>query len=179
MTEIIKPTELESASVSQRVVAFFIDVAVIAGVVFVPTLVNPEGALFPVLALLAVVAMFVYRLLGDALFGGAALGKRLVGIRVVDAETRRPCSRMQCLMRSGIFMIPFAPVIEFIILSSDRQQRWGDQVARTYVLRVHPKTAPLVEPSHPIDFAGLKETVSHLHPHAHADEEGQGRREEG
>ena len=126
MTEIIKPTELESASVSQRVVAFLIDAAVMAGIVWATTLVNPEGTLFLVLAFLAVVAVFVYRLLGDALFGGAALGKRIMGIRVVDAETRRPCSRMQCVMRAGITLIPFAPIVEFIILSSDRQQRWGD-----------------------------------------------------
>lgn len=171
MTEIIKPTELETASVAQRGVAHLIDLGVMMGIWMVPALVGATGNLAILLYLVALVALLTYRLLGDAVFGGAALGKRLLGLRVVDAETRHPCSYMQCAIRTGITLIPLAPVVEFILLAIDGQQRWGDQIARTYVLRLHAKAEPYHAPSHPIDFAGLKETVSHLHPHGHAEGE--------
>lgn len=174
MIEIVKPTEQESASVTQRVVAHLIDLAVMAGIWMVPAKINAVGNTAILLLFLAVAGVLVYRLFGDAIFGGAALGKRALGLRVVDAETRHPCSYMQCAIRTGITLIPLAPIIEFILLAIDGQQRWGDQIARTYVLRVHAKAMPVHEPSHPIDFAGLKETVSHLHPHSHGEAHGHG-----
>ncbi|WP_009960230.1 RDD family protein [Verrucomicrobium spinosum] len=171
MTEIIKPTELETASVAQRVVAHLIDLAVMFGAMMLPVMLNPGGNVEVLMLFCSMFAVLGYRLFGDAVFGGAALGKRLLGLRVVDAETRHPCSYMQCAIRTGITLIPLAPVVEFILLAIDGQQRWGDQLARTYVLRRHAKAEPYHAPSHPIDFAGLKETVSHLHPHGHAEDE--------
>lgn len=172
MTETVKPTELESASVIQRVIAHGIDLAVMIGIGLLPASFGVTENLAIFLYLIALVAAMLYRLLGDAIFGGAAAGKRLLGLRVVDAETRHPCSLIQCAIRTGVTLIPLAPVVEFILLAIDGQQRWGDQLARTYVLRLHAKSEPYHAPSHPIDFAGLKETVSHLHPHGHAEEEG-------
>jgi uncharacterized RDD family membrane protein YckC len=104
-----------------------------------------------------------YRLIADGVFGGAALGKRLLGIYVVDAATRRPCSIGQAAIRMGILVIPFACLIEPVVLACDSQQRWGDRVARTYVLRRHPKKSPVTAtPSRPLNLAGLSETLKKL-----------------
>lgn len=106
---------------------------------------------------------FGYRLFGDGLFHGAALGKRLFRIRVVDAATRQPCSVGQSAIRMGVLFLPFVPIvpiIELIFLAVERQQRWGDQLARTYVLRSCPEWAPEVaRPLRPMDFDRLRETL--------------------
>ena len=160
-----KPTELESASVLQRIVAQCIDLAVALGIIILISAVPaPDGPIRITLGLVGLALGLGYRLLGDALFGGQALGKRLFGIRVVDAATRQPCTRGQCAIRVGVTFIPLVPFIEIILLAVDGQERWGDRVAHTYVLRVHPKPAPIQQSLRPINLSGLKDTLNRINP---------------
>jgi len=158
------PTEFESASFVQRFIAQCIDTAVVVAVVSMPASVAPAHSTLETIVLLCSLLLgLIYRLLADGLLGGAALGKRLLGIYVVDAETRQPCSIGQAAIRMGILVIPFTYLIEPVVLACDGQQRWGDRVARTYVLRRHPKAAPVSGmPSRPLNLARLSETLAKI-----------------
>src|SRR5438067_1448040 len=102
------PTEFESATPFQRIVAQCIDTFLILVLVAIPaSFASPHSTLETLIGLCSVVIGLAYRLLGDGLFGGAALGKRLLGIYVVDAATRKPCSIGQAALRMGILVIPF------------------------------------------------------------------------
>lgn len=74
-----------------------------------------------------------YFLLRDSLGDGASLGKRVYGLRVVDAESGEKCGRMQSAMRQVTMLVPLAPVVELVKLSADGQ-RFGDRFANTRVI---------------------------------------------
>ena len=160
-----KPTELESAAVLARIVAQCIDLAVALFIISLfSALPTPDGAIRVIVGLIGLALGLSYRLLGDGLFGGHAIGKRILGIRVVDAATRQPCSLGQCAIRIGVTFIPLVIFIEIVLLAIDGQERWGDRVARTYVLRVHPKPAPVQQQLRPINLSGLKDTLNRINP---------------
>ncbi len=57
-------------------------------------------------------AGFVYSLIGDGLMDGRSIGKWLVGIKVVDITTSKPCSIHKSILRN----IPFGfAVLMFIV----------------------------------------------------------------
>jgi uncharacterized RDD family membrane protein YckC len=67
---------------------------------------------------------------------GQTLGKRFIGLRVVDAQTGARPSVTQSIMRLVFFHIGmFALFIPtwIILVASDRNQRTGDAVAKTLV----------------------------------------------
>ena len=162
MNENEMPTEYECASVAQRIFARLTDVALIAAILVgvASTLgVNREPILGPVL----LVAALGYYMFCDGLFSGQSPGKRLFGIRVVDARTRGPCSLRQAGLRVVVQFIPFMPIIETLYLAIEGVQRFGDRVANTFVLRVHPKLRP-VENLRPIDLSRLRLTIQEPPP---------------
>ena len=94
-------------------------------------------------------AGMVYLLIGDGLFDGRSLGKKLVALRVVSAVTLRPCTFRDSILRNSIFgvgylfskvlwfgwiFIMLVAAFEFIVLlgSKDRM-RFGDEIAKTLV----------------------------------------------
>lgn len=156
------PTELESASFVQRFIAQAIDTFFISALLSIPSLAPAHSTLQTILIFSSLLLALAYRLVGDGMFGGAALGKRLLGIYVVDAATRQPCSPGQAAIRMGVLVIPLAYLIEPVVLACDGQQRWGDRVAKTYVFRRHPKPAPEAPASRPLNLAGLRETMQKL-----------------
>ena len=160
------PTEFESASVFQRVLAQCIDTTLILVGIWLPVSIASWSSTVAMLAcMFAAFIAFTYRILGDGVFDGAGLGKRLVGIYVVDASTRKPCSLWQAAIRMSVLVIPFVYIIEPIVLACDGQQRWGDQLAKTYVLRRKPKLAPEVSrPLRPINFNQLRDTLEIKRP---------------
>jgi|GEM_PF-1688438 len=158
-----KPEEWQFASVIQRGIAHVIDTAVaLAFILLGSALLSSESLFLNITGILIIAAAWAYRLGGDAFFHGQALGKRLLGIKVVDAEHGRPCTPMQSLIRTGIFLIPVMPLVELVLLAIDGQERWGDRAARTYVLRLHAKQpAELDHQIKPMDFKGLREVLVH------------------
>ncbi len=78
------------------------------------------------------VLFVAYVLLADGLPGGWSIGKYLLGIVVVDAVTRQPCSLWQSFVRNLSLVL----VIDWVFLTGSKQrQRLGDMVARTIVVR--------------------------------------------
>ncbi|MFA4918060.1 MAG: RDD family protein [Thermodesulfovibrionales bacterium] len=95
-------------------------------------------------------AALTYLLIGDGLFDGGSLGKKLIGLRVVSADSFKPCSFRDSILRNGLFGIGFlfykilwlgwifvaiVSAFEFIILlGSKNRMRLGDEFARTIVI---------------------------------------------
>ncbi len=128
--------EFKRAGLLLRAVAKILDFIIIAAAVEV----IPKAGFFAGLA---------YLLIGDGLFGGRSLGKKLIGLRVISADTNTPCTFRDSILRNSTFGIGFLFykirwfgwlfimlifVFEFIIfLGSKDRMRFGDEIAKTIV----------------------------------------------
>jgi uncharacterized RDD family membrane protein YckC len=131
------PEELNRAGLLLRVVAKILDFIIIAAVIEVV----PKAGFFGGLA---------YLLIGDGLFDGRSLGKKLIGLQVVRSDNLKPCTFKDSILRNSIFAIGYlfykvpwfgwifvaaACVLEFLILLGSRNgRRIGDEIAKTVVI---------------------------------------------
>ena len=129
--------EFKRAGLLVRTVAKILDFIIIAAAVEIV----PRAGFF---------AGLTYLLIGDGLFEGRSLGKKLVGLRVISAESALPCTFRDSILRNGIFAIGYlisgifwfgwivvliAAGLEFIILLGSKDgMRIGDELARTVVI---------------------------------------------
>lgn len=129
--------ELKRAGLLLRTIAKILDFILIAAVIEI----IPKAGFFAGLA---------YLLIGDGLFDGRSLGKKLIGIQVVSADTMKPCPFRDSILRNSIFAIGFllyrflwfgwifvaiVCALEFIILLGSRNgMRLGDEIAKTAVI---------------------------------------------
>lgn len=74
---------------------------------------------------------FFYLFLGDGLHHGQSFAKQWLGIRVVEAETGKPCTFGRSFVRN-IFTI-LGP-LDWIFIFGDAHQRLGDKAAGTMVI---------------------------------------------
>lgn len=95
-------------------------------------------------------AGLAYLLLGDGLFDGRSLGKKVIGLKVVSISTFEPCTFRASLLRNstlglgyllglipwiGWIVFPVIAAIEFIlILGNTEGRRLGDEIAGTIVI---------------------------------------------
>ncbi len=100
---------------------------------------NEFGLLFNNLMAMLDFFLFVYIIFRDSV-GGASIGKRIVGCRVVKAADGVPAEFGACLVRNLVFIFPFMAVIELATASfrADRR-RLGDLIAGTLVVHGPPK----------------------------------------
>ncbi|MBS3764186.1 MAG: RDD family protein [Planctomycetes bacterium] len=82
-----------------------------------------------------VVWLLGYMTLKDSL-AGMSPGKAFIGLRVVDAETRKPIGAAESLDRNWPLCIPFFAIVELIVANrrSDKR-RLGDLMANTDVIQ--------------------------------------------
>jgi len=120
-----------------RTVARILDLILIAAVIEV----IPRAGFFAGLA---------YLLLGDGLFDGRSLGKKLIRLKVVSIETLQPCTFRESLLRNstlglgyllwlipwiGWIALPVIAAVEFILILGNKEgRRLGDEIARTTVI---------------------------------------------
>jgi len=128
-----------NADLLLRIIAKILDFIIIVAV----TEVVPKAGFFAGLA---------YLLIGDGLFDGRSLGKKLIGLRVISADTNKPCSFKDSILRNSTFAIGYllykipwfgwifiviVSVFEFIILlGSKERMRLGDEIAKTKVVTI-------------------------------------------
>jgi uncharacterized RDD family membrane protein YckC len=131
------PEDIKKAGLLVRTIAKILDFIIIAAALEI----IPKAGFFAGLA---------YLLIGDGLFDGRSLGKKLIGIKVVSADMLTPCSFRESILRNSTFGIGFilykamwfgwififvAVIIEFLILLGSREQkRLGDEIAKTFVI---------------------------------------------
>ncbi|NWF75372.1 MAG: RDD family protein [Nitrospirae bacterium] len=129
--------EIQRAGLLVRSVAKILDFIIIA-------------AAIEILPKAGFLAGLTYLLVGDGLFGGRSLGKKLIGLRVISLETYKPCSFKESILRNstlavgylfykviwiGWIFILFAIIFEFIILIGSKDgMRIGDEIAKTIVI---------------------------------------------
>jgi uncharacterized RDD family membrane protein YckC len=75
---------------------------------------------------------FACIVVSDGLAGGQGYGNRLLSIRVVDVESGMPCSYGQSIARN--LLRAFLGPVDWVFIFGERQQRLGDELARTMVV---------------------------------------------
>ncbi len=136
------------------------------------TLKVPDAGTLGFLAILLLSAALLvggYKLLLEAFWNGQTVGKRVAGIRVVQ-RNGLPVHFWQVLVRNLLRVVDYLPAWyglgAVLVLATRDNQRLGDLVAGTIVVRVHPAPAPQV-PLQPSaapgeDLAALRERVLRL-----------------
>ena len=123
---------VELAPLSARFFGQVLDAAVTWGIIAVVILASsaqPGAEL--VMVPLGLFLGLTYFFLADGLPGGS-LGKRAVGITVLDARTGRPCSYLQSLGRN---ILAILGIFDWMFIFGKRRQRLGDMAAKTIVVR--------------------------------------------
>ena len=130
---------MEMKTALLRIPAFIIDLVLVAGVIMLSNKIAVEVGLvtgyMPVEALTLValpLGFFVYWLTG------LHLGKRLLGLKVIDAKTGQPPSAFQWFRRCLLFSLVVSLNVFFLIpvLVSQRQKAFHDMLAGTCVIYV-------------------------------------------
>lgn len=155
---------LEPAGFGSRFIAALLDgviqyvVGFLLSLVAIPSAValisveesGPEALGFAVLAILLLafgLLFFLYKLLLEAFWNGQTIGKRVAGIRVVQANGM-PAGFLAIAIRNILRIVDYLPGYYIIgsvcILATDKKQRLGDMAAGTVVVRDRPAGAPLV-----------------------------------
>jgi uncharacterized RDD family membrane protein YckC len=131
--------EVKRAGLLVRSVARVLDFILIAAVVEIV----PKAGFFAGLA---------YLLIGDGLFDGQSLGKKLIGIRAVSLDTHTPCTLRDSILRNCTFgigyllykmlwfgwiaMVIIVSLELLILLGSRERMRIGDEIAKTVVIDI-------------------------------------------
>jgi len=128
------------ASLGQRLGGQLIDTCIAFAFLFAGVLASKPGA--GGAASFGALVFIAYLLLADAMPNGQSWGKKLVGIRVVDARTGNSCSILQSAGRNLLLLI--LGVIDWLFILGPKHQRLGDMAANTVVVKVRAHT---VQPS--------------------------------
>ncbi len=115
--------------------------AAIAGVVFVPLnpglyTDEPSVSLFIALFIPTMILLFVYMVAFDGGQRGATPGKRILRLRVVDAETGGAIGWRRAARRRLVYLLGGAALYAgwLWLFTNPRRQTWHDKAARTLVV---------------------------------------------
>jgi len=140
--------DLKTASISDRLLALFIDYLIILAYLYVILQIiglevfDNLGESIGVLSIVLLPVMF-YHLILELILNGQSLGKKLLGIKVVKAEGGAPnmaAFLLRWLFRLVDFTITMGLGAFVSYLFSRKGQRIGDMVAGTSVIRVQDHT---------------------------------------
>lgn len=84
------------------------------------------------LGMAAVLFSLAYYFLADGLPGGRSIGKRMLGMTVVHAETGLPCTMGQSFVRNVLLAV-LGP-LDWVFIFGEQHQRLGDKAAGTIVV---------------------------------------------
>jgi uncharacterized RDD family membrane protein YckC len=136
--------EFETAGVASRAIARALDsFVVVIGAGFViaiaASIVNTEGAAVVLLLLVGFLGIFGYPAVTEAFSNGRTVGKAALGLRVVTVEGApvrfRHAAIRSALQTVDFFLIPLGVIATASALPSPLDQRVGDRIAGTMVLR--------------------------------------------
>ncbi|MGY2262199.1 RDD family protein [Pseudomonas sp. SDO55104_S430] len=83
--------------------------------------------------LLALGSAAAYYLFSDAMPNGQSLGKKLLGMSVIDERSYLNCNLYQSFMRN--ITTPFLSVFDWVFIFFGSRKRLGDMIASTIVIR--------------------------------------------
>lgn len=80
----------------------------------------------------ALIPACVYFVFSDGFANGQSLGKKMLGMSVIDRRSGHYCTYWQSLLRN--ILTPVLGVLDAVFILSKRRQRIGDKLARTIVV---------------------------------------------
>jgi uncharacterized RDD family membrane protein YckC len=125
------------ASRGSRLVAQILDGLVAVAIVcmgLIPLVRLRGSASMGFLLVPAILMAAAYLLLSDSFENGQSLGKRVLGIRVVDATTGQPCTVWQSFLRN--ILLEVLGIIDWVFIFGEKRQRLGDKAANTIVINL-------------------------------------------
>lgn len=124
---------------NKRLFAFIIDM--IVAVAF-SLLINSILCYFNVKFIVAMVAIIGWAvLIGKDCLNGMSIGKRFVGIQVIDTNSKQIASPQKCVIRNLFYFIGLIDII--FMFTNSKNLRLGDKVTHTEVV-LRNKTLPKV-----------------------------------
>lgn len=141
--------DYEVAGVGERVLARLIDfalffllyiLAIILAVFVFRSL--SDAAFLPAVIIYAALFVF-YDLICESLMNGQSIGKRIIKIKVISLDGRRPTFSqylLRWLFRIVDFSLSFQLCGLICVAVSEKQQRVGDMVAGTTLIKTKPRT---------------------------------------
>lgn len=133
------------APLGKRIVAYIIDSIIVGivmgvfyGVGFVLMMMGRGRGVMIIIGILCMLVgfglMLLYWLLRDGMFNGRSLGKKVMGLKVVNTAGNRACSYKDSFLRNITLVIPIVGFIDIIIALVDSEGlRMGDKIAKTQV----------------------------------------------
>lgn len=86
-------------------------------------------------AILCLLPGLAYALLKDTLYDGRSIGKKMMGLQVINSQTLTPCKMMESVIRNVSLMIPVFSLVDAIMVFVDKDNlRFGDKWANTMVI---------------------------------------------
>lgn len=82
-----------------------------------------------------IITYLSYVSLSDGMPKGQSIGKKLLGMRVINSKSGDSCTLTESFLRNITTMIPILALIDAIMIFSVRRQRLGDKWANTLVVR--------------------------------------------
>jgi len=76
----------------------------------------------------------LYLLFSDGIGGGQSLGKKLVGVAVIDTATGKASGHLASLVRNAFMVFG---IFDWIFIFGKNRQRLGDKAAGTAVIKLH------------------------------------------
>jgi uncharacterized RDD family membrane protein YckC len=137
--------EYQLAGIGDRMVAYLVDFAIYLAYSFVLTLANDSLGFLNngYMGVLVSLPLLLYSLLCETFMNGQTVGKKAKSIQVISLDGGQ-ASFGQYLARwvfSLIDILPFGVVAVVMISLSEKNQRLGDKVAGTTVVRTHIRAA--------------------------------------
>lgn len=136
--------DYELASLSDRIIALVIDLAIItlyAVVIFIIIQDASKDTQTVVTNLLYLPVLLLYNLFCEIFFGGQSIGKKSMGIKVIKMNGHNPTVG-DCLLRWCLRIVDIGASLgalaAILVSSSDKGQRLGDMAANTIVIRLNP-----------------------------------------
>ena len=87
-----------------------------------------EGKMLPAV-------FFLYWFFQDGLKSGQSFGKRMLSIRVINSKDGTSCTYRKSFLRNLLLLIPIINFIDIGFMFGKKQQRLGDMLAGTYVVK--------------------------------------------
>ena len=158
------------ASVGVRLAAYVIDLCIMIAITLIfLALFNQVISLY----VLTITLLWAFYHVGFELFNnGQSIGKKLIGIRVVTLHGTRP-AHYELILRSVFRLVDLTLTSGILaimaILNSERNQRIGDRIAQTIVVKS--RTDQTVSLEYLSSFSGLNEEFSYPQVTRYADKD--------
>lgn len=136
------------ASVRDRLLSFFVDlivlfVCVMLLVLFFTTILSTDSFEY-LMYLIIIPFVLFYSIAQEVWFNGQSVGKRLTGLKIVKLSGKEPAMNDYLIRWAFRFIdiwFSLGSIAVMLISSTDRQQRLGDLLAGTAVIKLNPSSS--------------------------------------